>query len=200
MSQPGLRERKKLRTRWAIQAHALRLVAEQGYDQTTVDQIAAAAEISPSTFFRYFKTKEDVILDDEYDPIMVSAIDAAPAELSPLEAIRHAIVGALGSLTPAAEAKLAERSTLILSVPALRARVYESFGGQLELVAGPVARRLGREPGDVEVRVICGAVVGAMLAAVFDWAERGAKERLGTTLVRAIDVLADGMPVRSPRP
>src|SRR5262252_2552636 len=70
MTSPGLRERKKQKTRWAIQEHALRLIAEQGYDATTVDQIAAAAEISPSTFFRYFPTKEDLIIEDEYDAVL----------------------------------------------------------------------------------------------------------------------------------
>src|SRR5207249_11115573 len=86
---PGLRERKKRKTRWAIQEHALRLFAQQGYDATTVEQIAAAADVSPSTFFRYFPTKEDVVIEDEYDALIVAAMAAAPADLKPLPAIRH---------------------------------------------------------------------------------------------------------------
>ena len=66
-TRPGLWERKKARTRAAIREHAFRLFREQGYDATTVDQIAEAAEVSPSTFFRYFPTKEDVVLQDDME-------------------------------------------------------------------------------------------------------------------------------------
>src|SRR5262249_44921406 len=82
-ARPSLRERKKAKTRAAIQQHALRLFREQGYAATTVEQIAAAAEISPSTFFRYFPTKEDVVLYDDLDPLLIAAFDAQPPELSP---------------------------------------------------------------------------------------------------------------------
>src|SRR5215470_7669638 len=87
---PGLRERKKAKTRAAIQRHALQLFREQGYEATTVEQIAEAAEVSPSTFFRYFRTKEDVALYDDLDPLFIAAFEAQPAELSPVQAMRRA--------------------------------------------------------------------------------------------------------------
>src|SRR5450432_790363 len=84
----GLRERKKARTRAAIREHALRLFREQGYPATTVEQIAAAAEVSPATFFRYFPTKEDVVLQDDFDIVTLAALEAQPAGLSPIAAFR----------------------------------------------------------------------------------------------------------------
>src|SRR5215831_2993472 len=86
----GLRERKKAKTRAAIQEHALRLIREQGYQATTVEQIAAAAEVSPSTFFRYFPTKEDVVTYDALDPMFLEALRAQPPDLRPIQAIRAA--------------------------------------------------------------------------------------------------------------
>src|SRR5579863_8692249 len=90
-NRPGLRERKKARTRAAIREHALRLFREQGYDATTVEQIAAAAEVSPSTFFRYFPTKEDVVLRDDFDDRAFEAFDRQPVSLPPIVAFRAAM-------------------------------------------------------------------------------------------------------------
>jgi AcrR family transcriptional regulator len=87
---PGLRERKKARTRAAIQEHALRLFRDRGYEATTVDEIAEAAEVSPSTFFRYFPTKEDVVLYDALDPIFFEVFAAQPSQLSTIGAFRAA--------------------------------------------------------------------------------------------------------------
>src|ERR1700748_1289628 len=97
---PGLRERKKARTRAAIREHALRLFREQGYYATTVEQIAEAAEVSPSTFFRYFPTKEDVVLQDDFDVLGMETSQAQPAEMSPVAAFRAATAQMIGTLTP----------------------------------------------------------------------------------------------------
>src|ERR1700686_2894183 len=95
----GLRERKKARTRASLREPALRLFREQGYQATTVEQIAAAAEVSPSTFFRYFPTKEDLVLQDDMDTRMLGALAAQPPELSPVAAVRAAMREAWASFT-----------------------------------------------------------------------------------------------------
>ncbi|MDI9916488.1 TetR family transcriptional regulator [Rhodococcus sp. IEGM 1379] len=89
----GLRERKKARTRATIQAQALRLFQERGYDATTVQQIIDACEISESTFFRYFPTKADVVLSDDFDPLIVEAFLTQPPELTSIQALRAATAG-----------------------------------------------------------------------------------------------------------
>jgi hypothetical protein len=89
----GLRERKKAKTRAAIQHHALRLFREHGYEETTVEQIAEAAEVSESTLYRYFPTKEDLVLWDEFDPLLIEAFRAQPPELTPLEEAGSLFVG-----------------------------------------------------------------------------------------------------------
>src|SRR5216684_5171722 len=118
--QDGLRERKKARTRASIREHALRLFREQGYHKTTVEQIAAAAEVSPSTFFRYFPTKEDVVLQDDMDTRLVEALERQPAGLDPLSAVRAAAREAFASLGPDELARLRETAELTLTVPELR--------------------------------------------------------------------------------
>ena len=77
------RTRKKAATRRSIQEHALRLFVEKGYDETTVEEIAAAAGVSHMTFFRYFPRKEAVVEYDEYDPLLEQLIAARPAGRSP---------------------------------------------------------------------------------------------------------------------
>src|ERR1700759_2143624 len=123
----GLRERKKARTRAAIRQEALRLFREQGYQATTVEQIAAAAEVSPSTFFRYFPTKEDVVLQDDMDTRMVEALERQPADLRPPTAVRAAVRDAFASYTEADLAVIAETTRLTMTVPEIRARATDEF-------------------------------------------------------------------------
>jgi AcrR family transcriptional regulator len=163
---PGLRERKKAKTRAAIQQHALRLFQEQGYDATTVEQIADAAEISPSTFFRYFPTKEDVVLYDDLDPLIIAAFEAQPAELTPIQAMRGAMIAVFTSLPAEEMDKQWERGRLVLSVPELRMRFWDQVAEAFQLLAALVAKRVGRRADDPELLIFAGAVGGALLAAM----------------------------------
>jgi AcrR family transcriptional regulator len=167
----GLRERKKAKTRATIQAHALRLFAQQGYAETTVDEIVEAAEVSQSTFFRYFPTKEDVVLHDRYDPPLIAAFHAQPAELHPIDAIRVAMGAVLGELPPDELELEQARSELIFSVPELRARFMDQLAATIGMLAEAVAERIGRRPDDFVVRNFVGAVTGVAIAAMLDIAE-----------------------------
>jgi len=166
----GLRERKKARTRASIREHALRLFREQGYHATTVEQIAEAAEVSPSTFFRYYPTKEDVVLQDDFDVMAVEAFEAQPASLSPIAAFRAAVAQTVATLTPEEIARFRETTELTLTVPEVRARALDEFARTIDQIAAAVAKRTGRSPDDLAVRTMAGAVIGVVMSATTPWA------------------------------
>jgi AcrR family transcriptional regulator len=164
---PGLRERKKERTRETIRARALHLFVTQGYQATTVQQIIDDVEVSESTFFRYFPTKGDVVLTDDFDPIIVAAFLRQPQDLGPIEALRRAFNETFGELTAEQLVEQQDRMHLILSVPELRASMLDQFGQAMRLLAGAIAERTQRRPDDMEVLTIAGAVVGVAMAVMF---------------------------------
>ena len=143
-----LRSRKKERTRAAIQDAALDLFAEQGYDSTTVDQIALRAEVSTSTFFTYFRSKAEVIVSDhsEWLPALEHAIVVAPQAESDLDAMKHALQGVwvksidLGRTVRQAQA--------VATSHVLRGVSYDSGQIWLASVAKALALRHGLETPD----------------------------------------------------
>jgi AcrR family transcriptional regulator len=162
----GLRERKKAKTHATIQQEALRLFREQGYDATTVEQIAAAAEVSPSTFFRYFPAKEDIVLYDVLDAAMIEAFRAQPPELTPIEALRAAFRDVFKNLPAEELAQQRQRAELLLLVPELRAAWIGELSGAIQLLAELIAERLGRPVDDFAVRNLAGALFGVALVAM----------------------------------
>jgi len=119
-----LRERKRIRTRLMIQTEALRLFNEKGYARTTVEEIADAAAISPRTFFRYFPTKEDVVMWDEYDPLALELLESRPDDEPLAESFRMVVRETLSGLYRRDPERLLQRVQLA-SVPELRARFLE---------------------------------------------------------------------------
>jgi AcrR family transcriptional regulator len=162
----GLRERKKARTRAAIREHAMRLFHEQGYGETTVEQIAEAAEVAQSTVFRYFPTKEDLVMTDDYDAPLLAAFRAQPKELSPVAAMRAAYREVFDRLPPEAVAAERERMMLVLSVPELRARTLDEFVRGIDEMTGVLAERVGLPSHDKRARNLAGAITGVAVVSM----------------------------------
>jgi len=163
-ARPGLRERKKARTRATIQARALRLFREQGYEATTIEQIIEAADVSETTFFRYFPAKESLVLEEDYDPLLIEAFRAQPPQLAPVPALRAAFAATFAGLTAEQRAEQRERIALTFAVPRLRAAMLGQISQAMQILAHAMAERAGRRPDDLAVRAVTGAIVGAAVA------------------------------------
>lgn len=187
----GLRERKKARTRAAIQHEALALFRERGYEATTVEQIARAADVAVSTVFRYFPAKEDLVLTDDYDPLLAEAFRAQPPGLAPVQAMRRSLRAVLSGLSRQELADMRARATLALAVPALRASLLDQLAQAIELIGDMVARQTGRPRDDYAVHTLAGAIYGVLISAEYYWVEHPDSDLL-TLLDQALAHLESG--------
>jgi AcrR family transcriptional regulator len=202
MSPTGLRERKKQKTKEAIQREAMRLFQEKGYEETTIEEIAEAAEISPSTFFNYFPTKEDVVLYDRYDPIMASMMLSRPPEESPSVVMKY-MFETLGAMLDRDSEIIVARARMALNVPALRARFWEEMERARDLICNVIAARTGRDADDFELRVVSMALVAAAFEAIQEWLRRGGRGSMFELVTRALDAVQiserlDALAISSP--
>jgi AcrR family transcriptional regulator len=187
----GLRERKKQKTRESIQREAMRLIEKQGYEQTTIEQISAAADISPSTFFNYFPTKEDVVLYDAYDPVLASLLLERPAG-EPLSISFRRVLEAMDGIFERDRDIILARGRLWFEVPALRARLWEEVEKAQVLMSGLIAHRSGRDPDDFETRVTVIVMVSAAMEAMREWLRRDGKGSFVTLVNQALDMVDAG--------
>ena len=187
----GLRDRKKIQTRDTIRREAMRLIEENGYASTTVEQIAEAAEISPSTFFRYFPSKESVLMSNDLDLVTVESLAKQPGDMPSLQAFRRAIEITMAALSEDEWRFERARLRMVLSIPELKAVQFEKYRRTVAALAEADCRRIGRAPDDFEVRVFLGALAGGLMA-VLDGAPN-----LLDRMYRALDFLEAGMPLRA---
>ena len=134
-----------------------------------MEQIAAAAEVSPSTFFRYFPTKEDLVLQDDMDTRMIEALEQQPPGLGAIAAVRAAARQMFASYTAADMDVIRETTRLTMTVPEIRSRAMDEFARSIGVVAEAVARRAGRPADDLAVRTAAGAVIGVIMAITLPW-------------------------------
>jgi len=195
MTDVGLRERKKQRTREAIVEAALRLFEERGFDQTTIADIAEAADIAPRTFFGYFPSKEDVVFadfQDVFDDLSARLSDRAEQETA-IDAIREWIAGLLEEIDPADDRERC-RKRVIGDSPALADHNRALMGRIEELLAENIARDLDDQPGDVRPRMIAAAVIGALSALDVKSAEQAPTHEEALAMVdEALRFLRGGM-------
>ncbi|WP_055634749.1 TetR/AcrR family transcriptional regulator, partial [Streptomyces griseoruber] len=196
--QPGLRERKKIKTREAIRTATYALIKEQGYDATTIDQIAERAEVSPSTVFRYFPTKEDIVLTDEYDPVLLEELRARPADEPWAQSVRYVMQEAVRTGMEEDPEVARIRTHLLAQVPAVRSRMMESMSVTGRMFATAVAERTGLDPDSLEVRVHTMSLIGGLMETSMYWAEHGHEGDFPALLDRALDVLQNGLTVENP--
>ncbi|KOX53113.1 MULTISPECIES: TetR family transcriptional regulator [Streptomyces] len=169
-SRPGLRELKKQRTRDLLLRSALELFTERGYEETTVDDVAEAADVSQRTFFRYFASKEDAAFFAARlaEARFVDAVHARPPEEAPLDALRQALAASWDTIGEAVEQvvplELHMRFYRVIeSTPALLAAHLRRATELEERIARVVADREGldidRDPRPRVVVAVFGAVM-----------------------------------------
>lgn len=190
----GLRERKKARTRAIIQHEALRLFRLKGYAETTMGEVAGAAEVSPATLFRYFPSKEALVCTDDYDPLIIEACRSQPLDLGPAQAIRRGLRSVFEAVSERDLADMRDRAELGLSVPDLRAAMLDQLAQTIQQLTAVVAERTGRQAGDFSVNTLAGAMLGVMIAAELYWVEHRGTD-LFALVDKALAQLEEGLPL-----
>ncbi|MCX4400997.1 TetR family transcriptional regulator [Streptomyces sp. NBC_00268] len=176
---PSLRERKKQRTREALLRAALELFTTQGYDRTTVDEIAEAVDVSQRTFFRYFAGKEEVALFTQgvAEARFLAAVRERPPQEAPLEALRRAVLEGWDTIGESIESvvplELHMRAyRLIESTPALLAAYLRRSAELEEEIARVIAEREGLDvDADPRPRVAVAVFGGVMRITGRLWSE-----------------------------
>jgi AcrR family transcriptional regulator len=185
----SLRQRKRARTRAALIAAALELFERQGYEATTIDDIAAAADVSPRTFFRYFATKEEVALGDDLGPEILGLLAARPADEPMLESARHVVADSLVLVTEDDRAALLARLRVVYRTPSLRARRWEYQLEMGRISGAALAERRGLPPDDLGSRVTAAAVFTAIEVAMDHWQQHEGRDDLGAVIDAAVSHL-----------
>jgi AcrR family transcriptional regulator len=187
----GLRSRKKVKTRVAIEDAALALFEEQGYEATTVEQIADRAEVSTTTFFRYFPTKAEVLLSDHGQqlPALHEAIVERPLPESDLVAVRRAVQQEwVATIDPG---RTARKARIVATSHALRGMSFERGFRWLSIVTAALAQRRDLQASDERCSVAARVALGVLGSAVEGWIEGGCREDLASAVEHSFNVATE---------
>ena len=199
----GLRERKKLATRQALGAAAMKLAIERGLDNVLVEDIAAAVNVSPRTFSNYFASKYEAIcalsVDRSYR--IGEELRARPAGECLWDAIRHAVLAVYEAASVAPDPQVIAGIRLVTSSPVLRGEYLKALAiSQYELAGAIALRSGGPGPGTFFTRGLAAAVTAAVQAATERWLFAEPPVALVPLLDTALSELAEGMRAVLPGP
>jgi len=190
----GLRERKKDRTRDELACAAVKLFIERGYDNATIEDIAAAADVSPRTFFRYFPSKEDVAIDLLKAGIvdLRDELQARPPEEPLALALREATLIWARSADERA-VRMRELGQVLRKSPSLRGRLEDTKRAHMHELAGVVAARLGVPPSDASPQLVVSLLGAVISGAVERWGEGAAGVSLTDYVEAGLEMLEHGV-------
>ncbi|SFI59336.1 TetR/AcrR family transcriptional regulator [Bradyrhizobium sp. cf659] len=185
---PGLRERKQQQTRERLKRAAMALFLERGFEATTIDDVAAAADVSRRSFFHYFASKEDVVAAWQEDAAaaLVAGILARPADETMLTAAENAIAAAVKRIDPTEAAAM---SRLKRDNPALHARDQLKYEKLERALADGLAQRSGRKSDRLKARLVAMIATGAMRVGGESWICEGAREKPEAFVKRTFDAI-----------
>jgi AcrR family transcriptional regulator len=193
----GLRERKKEQTRRALADAALDLFERQGFDHTTVEEIAAACDVSPRTFFRYFATKDQVLFGDddpEFANLLVN-LEHRPADEPPFRSVRAAVDAMIERFADERD-RLVRRARIIGTTPSLQHHGPDAQFGKIDVLIDALARRdaaAGLTPRPLELRLVANVAFAAFHAAVDTWIADGAQGDLFAAVDEAFNRVEAGL-------
>jgi AcrR family transcriptional regulator len=158
----GLRERKRLETRERIAKAAMTLFLERGFDATTVEEIAAAADVSKRSFFDYFPTKEDVVAawQDSFGSALTEAVAARPAGEPLARVVEEALLAVLA--TALAQPQALAPGHLVRETPALCARDHLKYARLEDRLVAALSERAPGETDQLRIRLLAMVAVGAL--------------------------------------
>jgi len=200
---PTRRERKKLETRQALEQAALRLFAERGYEQTTVEDIAEAADVAVRTFFRYFSSKQDVLFGD----VVTDRVSRLRTELAgrprterPIDSIRT-VMDLLDFAGPDEEGQVLARMDLMRRQPSMISRYLEIINAMRLVVVEFVADRTGLDPRhDMYPLLLAGACAASWETSRNLWTSSGGRLSLRDLRNEAFAALTAGLAPPAPPP
>jgi AcrR family transcriptional regulator len=178
-----------------IQSVALDLFEERGFDAVTIEEIAAASEVSPSSVYRYFGTKEQVVLWDESEALLRRLAAAATVDPVPLAGLRRVIMAALDGFAPEDERRLVRRLRLAATTPSLEQATVAYTYSAARVLEDVLARQLRRPVEDLDVQVFAHALAGGLLGMFHHWQGTDFREPMRDVVKRVFELFFEGLDI-----